>query len=193
MRCFHFVLLGLDFMIEYGIDLDFNSNSCKHDLVEICQLVSNPFGCVPIPAVLLTQTETCSHKLKSKIVNNDVRFEIEGNSSTITGLSLLTDNDTIRFIQSHCPNLKLLYRHLMRETEVKAWPNCIKNFSRFVKKLSIQDGIIVFSNPNPVIVVSFNIILELAIVIHFSFAHLGRDKLLDLISSLACRDGHTCT
>jgi hypothetical protein len=178
-------LLGLDFMLEYGIDLDFNTNSCKHDLVEICQLVSNPFGCSSNPAVLLTQTENCSHQLKSEVVNSDVRFEIEGNSFTITGLSLLTDNNTIKYIQSHCPNLKLLYRHLMRETEIKAWPNCIKNFSRFVEKLSIQDGIIVYSNPNPVIVVSFNIILELATVIHFGFAHLGRDKLLDLISPLA--------
>ena len=46
------------------------------------------------------------------------------------------------------------------------------------------NGAVVYSNPEPMLVISFYYLVELCLALHFQFAHVGRDKLLDLLSHI---------
>ena len=178
-------LLGLDFMEKYNFSIDIKgatvkqsaeavANLCPHNLLE--HLHSLILSCV---------TEVVqSHVIKSQMISDDVRFEVRGESATVTGLSLLIDNDTIKHIQSRSPELKSLKKQLKLNVPTKLWPNSIRNFCRHSSKLSIVNDIIVFNSPHPIIIVPFKQMLEISILVHCEFAHIGRDKMIDMLYNL---------
>ena len=93
-------------------------------------------------------------------------------------------NDTIKRLQSHCPVLRSLHKHLDRKCPTKSWPGHFEVFSRYVNKLSVVDNIFVFCSPTPVIVILFSQMIEITILILVNFAHVRRDKVLDLLYDL---------
>jgi hypothetical protein len=183
-------LLGLDFMTEHDISIDLKSNSCKQNFKSVSKLVPRSIVYSPSSAehhLLLLQADLASsHQLRAKLSSDDLRFEIGGNSTTISGLSLLMEDDAIKHVQSKCPEVALLKELIVKETPCKHWPNILKRFSRHAHRLSIIDDTLVYNDNDVshVIVVPLNIVLEIAIVLHFGFAHVGRDKLLDLMTNL---------
>ena len=124
-----------------------------------------------------------SHQLIPKLINNDLRFELSGNSNLITGLSLLVDNETIKFVQKRSKDLSKLFKLISQDIPCRDWPNSHSNYRRYRERLHIIDGVLVFADTK-VIVVPFVLVVELAICLHFNFAHIGRDKLMHLMSEL---------
>jgi hypothetical protein len=74
--------------------------------------------------------------------------------------------------------------NILNNVPTRKWSKSIKSFARYFSKLSVENDVLVYNDPNPVIVVTFDIILELSITVHYKFAHIGRDKLLDFICNL---------
>ena len=178
-------LFGLEFLIAFNIDIDFSSSSCKRDGVTICSLVEKPCKELDEVASILTLVVAQPSKSLKSYVVGDIRFELKGSSDTVTGLSLLMNDETIRDVQSHCSAIKSVIRCINAKTPTKLWPKNVNNFARFHKRLEVYNGLLVYNfNCAKIIVVPFNILLEMAVTLHYDLAHIGRDKLMDLISDL---------
>ena len=102
----HCFLLGLDFFVAHQIDIDLRFNSCKQDSQHIAILFPDNLLKEALASVLLCETDvhemrynvTSPHQVKISHVHDEVRFEVEGDSSTIVGLSFLLDDDTITYL-----------------------------------------------------------------------------------------------
>ena len=64
------------------------------------------------------------------------------------------------------------------------WSEELKPFIRHSSKLSISHDTLIYNSIRPIIVVPFKIALDLALSLHYNFAHVGREKVLDLLSNL---------
>jgi hypothetical protein len=87
-------------------------------------------------------------------------------------------------LQSHSPELKCLYKQLKKQVPTQVWPKKIKAFARHSEKLSIQGGLILYGDTSPTVVIPFESLVDVCVLLHFNLAHIGRDKLLDLIFKL---------
>lgn len=179
-------LLGLDFLSSNNIGINLSLGSCMKGGIHCAQLITGLSNYVDSPNLFMVQVgnPNVSHVVRPSCEGGDLRFEISGPSQTVNGLSLLMDNDIAKSIQSRSSELRALRRVLSQGLPPKQWPHNLKPFRYHANKLSLINNIIVYSQPKPVIVVSFTIALEIALVVHFDFAHIGRDKLLDLLHSL---------
>ena len=148
----HCFLLGLDFMIKHDITLDLCNCVCKTKEKFVCNL---RVGEVSILRVAMLQVASTSHQLRIEEKNNDVCFALEGNSCTVTGLSLLCDEGVVKVVQERDRALKLVKKFLSTEPLTSKWPCCIKQFSCYKQNLSIVNGAVVYSNPEPILVISF--------------------------------------
>jgi hypothetical protein len=178
------LLLGLDFMTKYGLRLDLKNNLCRQSGGSVCPLVIDSLAGAAANVFTVRSLPSASHILKMENCNGDFRFEIEGTSPTIMGLSLVNDDHVTRLIQSQCPQLKNLSKVVANNTNVKKWPAKIRQFAKHRSNLSINDGILIFSSPTPVVVVPFKFLVGIVLVLHNEFAHVGRDKLLGLVNNL---------
>ena len=133
-------------------------------------------------SVLFLQADrNVSHKLKIDCQGSDYRFELMGGSSGVTGLALLVDDKTIGKLQSNCPDLRALKRSVINSVPVKNWDKSLTRYKRFSKKIEIINDTLTHSK---VIIVPFKILVQVALAVHHEFAHVGRDKLLNLLSDL---------
>ena len=104
-------LLGLDFLTEHNIDLDFYSNSCKIDFNAIERLI--PTVGSSSSCVLVTQAEEPA--VKSNVFGADGwQIVVEDDCNVISGLSLLFDNAAIQHVQLRYPDLRSLHIHMSR-------------------------------------------------------------------------------
>ena len=176
------VLLGVDFLGAFDISVDFYNMVCRNKFEILASLeVSNLDGlnfCM-----LASNQPTHSHNVKFSCVGNDLRFEILGNSTNVTGLSMLREGGAIEVLQARNSVLKVLKRVITLNIPAQEWPTKISSFKRYVKELRVVDGVVVYGERR-VIVVPFHVVTELAISIHFHFSHVGRDKLSGLLSEL---------
>lgn len=176
----HCFLFGLDLMSKHDISLDFHTNTCKHNSEIIALLL--PFYEPYVSPVLVVQKKTV--KPNTVLQSKNFSFKVEDDPDGVRELSLLIDDDTIKRIQVHCSELKLLKNNLLNKNPSKNWPERIKKFSRYASKLSIVNGIVVYNCPEPIIVVPHHCVVEIALFLHFHYAHVGRDKLLNLMFNL---------
>jgi hypothetical protein len=65
-------------------------------------------------SVFALQTERTATQTRFCIGSSEVRFEVKGYASTITGMSVLTSNDGIRYLQANCPDLAILHEHQIK-------------------------------------------------------------------------------
>ena len=72
-------------------------------------------------------------------------------------------------------------KQLWQEQEVGVNDPASTPFKKHLLKLSVVTGVFVYNGDVPVIVVPHEILLQLVLVLHYNFAHVGRDKLLDLL------------
>lgn len=181
----HCLLLGLDFMRKNGIGVDFKTNTCKRRFITIAPFL-NTSGCQSYNSLMMISVDGgTSHKVRSRLVNRRIGFEVEGPSSDITGLSLLMEGDLVKHLQSRSDELRALYRCVKQGIQPKNWPGKISSYRRFAGKISISDNnVLVFCDLRPVIIVPCNVVVELALVLHVNFAHSGRDKLIALLGDL---------
>ena len=62
------------------------------------------------------------------------------------------------------------------------WPKHLSKFKRYVKYLSMCQGVLVYQPENdpPAFVVSYDFLVEVMLILHYNMAHSGRQKLLEL-------------
>ena len=177
-KCF---LVGLDYLADNSIDIDFSENACYRNGDTICEMIHNEIH-NDSPNVFNLRS-VASAEIR-KLSSGDLRIQIEGNKDTITGLSILMDNDSVRILQAKCPELKLVLKNIRNKVPGAKWPGRIKSFARHARKLSINHGLLTYCGPKPIIVVPFSSMVELVISVHFGMAHIGRDKIIDLLYDL---------
>ena len=178
------MLLGLDFMIKYGLDLDLKNNLCRQSGGSICPLFIQSRIGATADILTVRSVPSTSHVLKMESNHGEFRFEIEGASPTIMGLSLVNDDQIVRLIQTKCPQLKRLCKAISNNVDPKRWPVQISQFAKHHSSLSVENGILMYSNPVPVVAVPFDFLVGIVLVLHNEFAHVGRDKLLGLVRDL---------
>lgn len=178
----HCFLLGLDILSQNNLNLDLRGRVCRSGGVVVAEFVSSPCapGAHPLLMVCSVEPEK-SHVLRASHGEDGLKFELSGPPHLMTGLSSFISASDIGNIQSSCPHLRSLRRILGRGLPPKQWPQNLKQFRYYAKKLSIEDGLLIYSDPEPISVVSFGVLLEVALVVHYDFAHVGRDKLLAIL------------
>lgn len=75
------ILIGLDFMTEHKLSIDFKNNVCRRNFDSICEMIPlDMTGSLCSPEILLSQYDIpSSHQLKVDIAQDDPRFEISSN------------------------------------------------------------------------------------------------------------------
>ena len=174
----HCFLIGLDFMARYDVSLNLCKETCKSKETFLCRLRTTDPGSLRVCAVEIA----CSHQLRIEAVGGNLLFALEGEASALTALSLLCDAEVVEIIQNRDRKLKMLKKYLISDSPTKEWQHLIKQFSRYRNKLSIVNGAVVYSDPKLTLVISFHYLVELCLALHHEFAHVGRDKLLDLLA-----------
>ena len=172
------LLLGIDFLQKFNTIIDFSRCEIIFGEVPRCFTLS---PCTNVNVFNLTSES--SHKLLPSMSGGSLRFEIIGSAETVSGLSLLTDDNTIIEIQKRCGELRSLFRMLSGDVPAKQWPEKLRRYKRYKDKLSLIENVIVYGDTN-VIVVPFKVCLDLAVALHYNFAHIGRDKLQSLMTNL---------
>jgi hypothetical protein len=181
----HCFLIGIDMLALYNIDLDFDKLVCRMDgdiinYFHKCNRVALIAECI----LSTTCEPVASHQVKLTETNSDVRLEIAGSSNTVTGLSLLFDLDQLRILQSKDQLLRTLKKYIANSVPVKSWKNNCKIFSRYLSKLFIRDNVLYYNPECPIYVASQSILIDLSLLLHLQFAHIGRDKVLHLLFDL---------
>ena len=196
-------LLGLDFMEEYDLGIDFNSLSCKQKRSVISPLLTGTVVGTTTCVVTTDIPEGTSHIIKPSFVEGSLRFEVKGSSETITGMSLLVEGNVVNQLQSRNTELNELRKLIKGNVPSKDWPGRLTSYRRHANKLSIMNNVVVWGEQR-LVVVPHKVVLELAVTIHFNFAHVGRDKLMGMLAGLVwhpsrtqivhdlCRSCHTC-
>lgn len=190
----HCFLLGIDFLHRFRIDIDFNENVCSHSGTIIERIYPETLLStfrslayhIHVEDVLAVDDD-CSHKVRISEVGDQLRVDLEGNSETLTGLSLLIDDDVLRTIQSQCEKLERIKDIVTMSCSEPRWTEHIKPFKRHIDKLTVCNDILLYTSNSPnssVPVIPFEILVNITLLLHNNLAHIGRDKLLDALFGL---------
>ena len=94
---------------------------------------------------------------------------------------MLVESGAINSIQRSDRNLRAVYRCVKNEVPSTKWPPNISNFRRYRGKLSISEGVLLYDGAA---VVSIGVVTDIILALHSNFAHVGRDKMVDLMREL---------
>ena len=178
------LLLGLDFMSHMKIDLDFSKNVVSVNNEFSCVFSVNGTFLIQPNSVLVITNEIPSLNLRINTKSNEFRFEIEGSSHTIRGLSLINDDRSVRLIQRNCSQLRKLRHCLYKDIDPRNWPRELKQFKTHCNNLTIRDNLLLYGKDREVLVVPHKFLTGIALVLHNEYAHVGRDKLRDLLRDI---------
>ena len=172
----------MDLLCKLNFNLDFAHLVCRRGREVVCPLevghdLSNGLNFISI-------VNRASHSLAMSRAGSDFRFEVKGDSPTVTGLNLAVEEETVRTLQKTCPVLKSLAKQIRKGVVPKNWPNKVKKYRRYSGNLVFENGLLgIHRNARALPVVPFKFLTGLALALHNEFAHVGRDKLLDLIDN----------
>ena len=176
------MLLGMDFMEKFRVEIDLHACICT--VLEMSMpLLQNGGGEVAL--IYPISTERTSHKLSIGKVGDDLRFVIEGHSSSVSCLELTNDLDSIRCVQTKCSDLHLLCKMISKRIAPYKWPKTLKLYKKHHNNVLIDNDVLYFNKNELVTVMPFEFLVGVALTIHREFAHVGRDKLLALLSTVA--------
>jgi len=172
------LLLGIDFMSSYGIDIDLSNGICKRDGFPFTKVSTNGFEAQAELSLMVRIAEGPN----AQCINaNEIRLEIEGDGQTISGLTSLMDVDEVKALQFECPELRTLKQQLEQQLPQTQWPGILKPFKRNAASISLRNDVLVFSGNKSVPLVPFNILVDVVLSVHYEFAHIGRDKVIDVV------------
>ena len=178
------ILIGMDLLCKANLNLDFAQLRCLQGRKVVCPLeVGKDLG-RGSALNFISIVHTASHSLRMSKTGSDFRFEVQGTGPTVTGLNLAVEEETVKTLQKSCSVLKSLVRQIVNGVLPKQWPSKLKQFKRYFSDLKFENGLLIHvgSKVNPV--VPFKFMTGLALALHNEFAHVGRDKLLDLVDNL---------
>ena len=84
-------------------------------------------------------------------------------------------------LQNRCQLMRCLKRNIPAHRE--NWPKQLQQFKRNSDKLIIVDNVLLYKNQDKEsYVVPFVFLVEMMLVVHYEMAHLGKHKLIELVS-----------
>ena len=181
----HCVLLGLDFLLKNNLSIDFKNYQVNMDgkrlasMTNYCQVQkykASIYTCRAVESRVLVTVDQSS--------SGGIRFHMSGSPESLEGLTWRSDPLTEREMQAQCPRLRQVFRMLKGGKLAKDWPKTLRTFTRYKEKLTLINDVICINLVKPVIVVPENVYCDIAMKLHHDFAHIGRDKLLNLMSSI---------
>jgi len=167
-------LLGANFIRENCVTIDFEA------------------GYIYGSAVL---DNTWRYPIGGRISNNEV-IEQEYNVEEVYALSqddeignstrpvkFTISNDRLNEIQKCDFAIKILKQKIESGIPARLWKSkCIGRFKHYVSQLQVMSGLLVRVSSNTVPVVPFRLLVEIVYKTHNQMAHIGRDKLVEIIS-----------
>jgi len=93
------------------------------------------------------------------------------------------DLDIITMVQNRDKVTSKVKQLLKNKIHSKNWPYFVKLFTTHSEKLVVENNVLYyFKNHNlPLVVVPFDFLITVVLKLHLSFAHIGRNKLIDLV------------
>ena len=179
----HCFLFGLDFLNSFKISINFTQSICKSNNSQIALLVADDL--LWKNPLIITTTRSPSHTLGIGVDEWDnVRVDLDGPADAVIGLVMLLDDNTICNLQSRSNEIRNVKNYVSKDTPSNKWKKAYRNFARYSTKLSIVNDVLVRIVPNPVMVVSFKILVNLAVLLHCKFVNVRQNKGLALINDL---------
>lgn len=172
-------ILGADCLTVHSVDLDYaRMCCCKDETVLPFRKVKRGDSVLNYIGLADGVTEIC---VGSPEVS--VYFGAEHCSDDLPRLPGLFEEEDVRRIQRKDRQLSSLRRQILRDGLGK-WPGNLQRFKRYSKSLSVEKDIVVFRSSNTFCsyVVPFSLLVEVSLVLHRQMAHLGRQKLLAMVS-----------
>lgn len=183
------LILGADFIVTTGMELNFKTLTCSSDGVSISLDRPGHRSAAHVTHNGI-MVEELSYQIPRTVTgicvgvsDQQLTFAIDTfDACDVPVLSGLIDRDEILTLQRHDRIIKTLRRHL-QQPDVGNWPIALSRYRRYAPSLAIVDGIVVFLHPDrrPVPLVSFPLLVEVMLVVHHKMAHPGRQKLLSMI------------
>ena len=165
----HCVLLGANFLTAARVTLDFGKGVMmsvygEQTMGDNCASVSDATG-----LTLVTVPQDCS----------------DSEDDPVPGLERVPDITAVREHQSQDSLLRVLISHVRQNLSELTLPADLKQFGKHISRLTITNNVLVYRHAKhgEVPVVSRLWLAELVTAAHQEMAHIGRDKLFDLIAS----------
>lgn len=162
------MLLGIDFMMVHGLSISGTAKVCSQNI-----------ECVPRKLKLLCIGASASVR---EAESRDTGHEDAQDISHIT-LTPLLEWQSILAKQLADPLLQELRNVVKANLDKSNWPSSLKAYRMAKVEFAVWDNLLFcqWQQQRPVVVVPHVILVEIAISLHNSMAHLGRDKLLHLL------------
>ena len=176
------ILFGADFMMSHNLILDCSRlNYQQGDRVGFFKtdpaIVDAAQGSVALYAsrLSLEVQEIC-------VGSNSygLHFEVEPLDGGLA-LSALLAWEEVQQLQRRSTMLTLLRKTLNSGNSGK-WPQLISQFKKHHSNLRVEDDIVVYHSSKSVVpVITFKVLVELMLVVHYNMSHIGRQKLLEMV------------
>ncbi|KAF0304057.1 hypothetical protein FJT64_024045 [Amphibalanus amphitrite] len=157
----HCILLGANFLKAAGVVIDFGKRQVN-----------------------------CGEHVQPMSIASDCQKCQDVRCAAVSSVPTL---DTVQEHQQRQQILRSLIHHVQKGTEHKNLPSTLTRYRKFIKKMKITHGVLMYEHPKhgPVSVVNKDWLIDLAVVSHLQMAHIGRDKLCDLLSKQVFCPGMT--
>ncbi|CAF2236425.1 unnamed protein product [Rotaria magnacalcarata] len=195
---FSCAIIGNEILSSKGIELDFGARVVEYDesvIVELARLKHPRFySYAHLPPVennaVLPVTPEPYIKLNDRYTHeeiNEIFYKVTINESAKPELTLdhfigLTDLEELQNSTKELRNLK----KIMQYSNFKL-PSYLSHYSHVKNNLIMVDNILYFKKDpyDPVPVLPTNCVITMALRIHDKYSHCGRDKLVDLVKTIA--------
>ena len=165
----HCCLLGMDFIMGRRLTLD-----CARGLCITGSTLHSAVKLLPVAEEVVV-TVSASSAAASMVEGEDLSTVEE----TITSL---LDIESVKSMQASNLYLSELLELISAGIQKEEWLNHVKQYTYVGHKLSVREGILLFEDgPLRAVVVSLDLLVDVAIAAHYHMLHIGRDKLIHLI------------
>ena len=181
------VILGADYLLVQQVDLDFASKRYLQKGEPIPGQLMWTQGEVAAQSSFPLQIKFCRLSSQTRrvcigTVGDDVDFEVARDSeNNVTCLKSLITRDQIVNHQSRSKLLRALKRRLV--SGQLSWLQSLAAFKRYRQRITLSDGVLLYTSAegHQAYVIDFSLMVEVLLVVHYEMAHVGRQKLLDLV------------
>ena len=166
------LILGVDFLASAQIELDFKKGTIKTGEVVVQLGSTHPENSSYVYICEWSPAEKFSF-------SNDENMESHA-GQTLLGLTPLFEKTEITKSQRRDRRLSTLLKCVYSGARGK-WPKHLVKFKRYLPQLSVQEGTLIYKRDgSSAYVVPFALLVEIMLSFHYSRAHPGRQKLLEV-------------
>ena len=177
------MLLGLDFLETFKFRINFSNMSCNFYDENICGFeLNNDEGHGSSYGFMVQQSKQFNNTLQLNCGESELKFELSDNFHIDANLSLDFKENELSLVQSNDHVLQKLKNLVGKGTPTKNWPSYLNSFKRHNKHLKVKRDLLYYAGDK--VVVPVTVLTDIAILLHNSYAHIGRDKLLHLVGEM---------